>query len=284
MIEYYKNLSLENLFYTDENGVLQEEEWRDVPEYIKMYQISTFSRVKSLSRPMVKGKVKYISKDRILKQNGDSLAIKFSNGKGEATEFKIHKLMIWVFFGIKLVGYEKIIDHRDNNHKNNVLSNLQIITQRKNTSKDKNFETKSSKYTGVCWNKVAKKWQANIHLIKGASGSHLYQTDDEYTASLFYETAVNNLDKFDGDIEKFRRLIKDILNINYNHWSKFPFANINVGDSFLANAEQKTKLSCNQLSSRLHFNARKYREETNSVSIFSLKIENKYSIRVTRVN
>jgi len=215
MIEYYKNFSLENLFYIDENGIIQEEVWRDVPNFVKLYQASNLGRIKSLSRPMVKGNVRFISKDKILKpyHNKGCLAIRFSDEKGCKKEFKMHKLMVFVFMGIELKGYEKIIDHRDNSYTNNTIFNLQIITQRKNASKDKNFETKSSKYTGVCWNKKSEKWCASIHLVKGTTSTHLYQTDNEELASLFYQTAVDNLEKYDGNIEKFRRLIKDILNI-----------------------------------------------------------------------
>jgi len=50
MIEYYKNLSLENLFYIDENGVVQEEEWRDVIRHEGLYKVSNLGRLKSLEK------------------------------------------------------------------------------------------------------------------------------------------------------------------------------------------------------------------------------------------
>lgn len=222
MIEYYKNLSLENLFYTDENGIVQEEEWRDIPKFIGKYKQSTLSRVKSLERIAIRSNKtgNYKVRECILKQwawgngRGDYLlAISLCEG-GLTHKIKIHQLMGIVFLNhIPDRTHNTIVDHKDNNDKNNILSNLQIITQRKNTSKDKNFETKSSKYTGVCWNKKAEKWQVNMKVIKGTKSSHLYQTSNEDLAGLFYQTAVDNLDKFNGCLADFRKLIKELLNI-----------------------------------------------------------------------
>lgn len=50
MKSYQKNYSLENLFYIDENGVVQEEEWRDVVGYEDYYKVSNLGRVKSAFR------------------------------------------------------------------------------------------------------------------------------------------------------------------------------------------------------------------------------------------
>lgn len=140
MIEYYKNLSLENLFYTDENGVVQEEEWRDVPNYIKKYQLSNLSRVKSLKRKIFGGKVFYFNKEKIMKQQlGDEERLVCTLTKDAVqTKFKIHQLMGITFLGHTPCGFEKIVDHKNNNSLDNRLSNLQIITQLENVRKDKN--------------------------------------------------------------------------------------------------------------------------------------------------
>jgi len=73
MIEYYKNLSLENLFYIDENGIIQEEEWRDIPNYEGYYQASNLGRIKSLKRNIVKknGVIIPINKTKIKNQSKD---------------------------------------------------------------------------------------------------------------------------------------------------------------------------------------------------------------------
>lgn len=55
-----------------------------------------------------------------------------------------------------------VVDHKDNNPLNDRLSNLQIITNRLNNSKDK--KNKTSKFTGVSWNISTGKWRAMIYL------------------------------------------------------------------------------------------------------------------------
>lgn len=139
MIEYYKNLSLENLFYIDENGIIQEEEWRDVPNYVKKYQMSTLSRVKSLKREISGKRCVYYSKERILKQqiNGEDRLLCTLTKNAIQTQYKTHQLMGIVFLNHIPCGLEKIVDHKNNNSLDNRLSNLQIITQSKNSRKDK---------------------------------------------------------------------------------------------------------------------------------------------------
>jgi len=74
MIEYWKNLSLENLFYIDENGIVQEEEWRDIPDYIGYYKCSNLARIKSVFRYRIGNLgVKTIVNERIMKQSIDDV-------------------------------------------------------------------------------------------------------------------------------------------------------------------------------------------------------------------
>lgn len=54
MIEYYKNLSLENLPYINEEGLICWEEFRDIPQYEGLYQVSDLGRVKSLARTITR--------------------------------------------------------------------------------------------------------------------------------------------------------------------------------------------------------------------------------------
>lgn len=50
----------------------------------------------------------------------------------------IHKLLVEMFMGITIDNRFTVIDHKDNNKLNNSLSNLQVITNRHNSIKDKN--------------------------------------------------------------------------------------------------------------------------------------------------
>ncbi len=138
--------------------------WIDVPNYEGIYKISNLGQIKSLGR-YVKSGNGYKTKDRILKQSinkkGYSYIVLCKNSKNKS--YSVHSLMAISFLNHIPDGTHKIIvDHIDNNSLNNKLENLQLISQRENCSKDK--VGKSSKYTGVCWDKQMKKWKVNIYI------------------------------------------------------------------------------------------------------------------------
>lgn len=69
MIEYYNNFSLEDLFYINENGLVCQEQWKDIIEVKNIYQSSNLGRIKSLDRVMTsKIGVKRFYKGKILAQ------------------------------------------------------------------------------------------------------------------------------------------------------------------------------------------------------------------------
>jgi len=61
IMEYYKNLKLEDLFYINDDGLVCCEEWKSINNYEGLYEISTLGRAKTLNY----NKTKEI---RILKQ------------------------------------------------------------------------------------------------------------------------------------------------------------------------------------------------------------------------
>jgi hypothetical protein len=118
------------------------EEFKVVPEYDD-YKISNFGRVKSLKA----------GRELILKQQMGSTGYKqITLYKANAAKSRtIHQLMAITFLGHSASGYKLVVDHIDNNKLNNNLSNLQVVTHRHNTVKDR-----VGKYpTGVskCYNK-----------------------------------------------------------------------------------------------------------------------------------
>lgn len=141
------------------------EKWRDVKGYEGLYQISNYGRVKSLFRKVncKGGKFRNVP-ERIMKTYINSkgyehlILHKYNTDK----TITIHKLIAISFFNCVLINQKLVIDHKDNNKLNNNLWNLQIITNRKNTSKDRKNGT--SKYVGVCWYKKYNKWRASIYI------------------------------------------------------------------------------------------------------------------------
>lgn len=168
--------------------------WKDIPNYKGLYQVSNFGNVKSLSRKIFNGKGYYLKKEIILTNNLDNKGYPnvtlYSNSK--RTTFKNHTIVALVFFNFK---YDKnidlVIDHKNNIKTDNRVENLQIITNRKNCSKDKDKSKTSSKYIGVCWDKRVKKWSSEIR-IEGNKNKIGY-FDDEYQAHLAYQKELNKL-------------------------------------------------------------------------------------------
>lgn len=169
-----------------------QEIFKDIPGYEGMYQVSNFGRVKSLSR-LVNSRNNGFRrlKEKILTQNielGGYPRVNLSVS-GKMRFRHIHQLVAETFLGHIPDKYFKVVDHKDNNKLNNNLSNLQIIDQRKNASKDKSGAT--SQYTGVRFRKEYNKWSAEIR-INGPK-KHLGTFDTEYEAHLAYQEALNTL-------------------------------------------------------------------------------------------
>lgn len=134
--------------------------WQNIPGYEAYYKVSNKGRVKSLKRIVphpTSGK--RTIKERILKsailKNRPHVVLKKD---GKTKLISIHQLMAMAFLNHQPNGHKIIVDHIDNNPLNNNLDNLQLISQRKNTSKDKKPK---SGYTGVY--KHGNKWRAVIY-------------------------------------------------------------------------------------------------------------------------
>ena len=157
-----------------------EEIWKDIKGCNGDYQISTFGNVKSLKNNKEKI-LSLILMDRYYKVN-----LSVNNKRISKT---IHVLMGETFLNYKFSNFT-VIDHKDNNQLNNKLENLQIITTRKNSSKDRKG---SSEYTGVSWKKGIKKWVAQIYIKP--KYKHLGYFNDEKEASDAYKLALHNINK-----------------------------------------------------------------------------------------
>lgn len=93
--------------------------------------------------------------------------------------------MAITFLGHKNNGSSKglVVDHINNIKTDNSIDNLQLISQRENSSKDKKNGT--SKYIGVYWNKEKHKWTARIQV--NGFNKHIGHFNNEIDAHLAYE-------------------------------------------------------------------------------------------------
>ena len=168
--------------------------WKDIKGYEGFYQISNLGNVKSLSR-LVKHKQSYnLVKEKIMKQflsKSGYLIVRLNKNKIGKT-YSIHQLIAINFLNHIQCGFLLVIDHIDNNKLNNALDNLQIITNRQNTSK--RITKYSSKYVGVSFDKKNEKWMSSIR-INGKS-KHLGRFNTEEEARNKYLIELNKINDY----------------------------------------------------------------------------------------
>lgn len=103
--------------------------WKDIPGYEGVYQVSSFGKIRSLRFNKIK-----IMSQKIRKDGYYEVSIyKNKNGKS----FKTHQLVAMAFLGHKRCGFKKVVDHIDGDKSNNTVENLQVVSNRINTSKDR---------------------------------------------------------------------------------------------------------------------------------------------------
>jgi len=151
--------------------------YKNVPGYEGHYQVSNFGNVKSIK----------FGKEIILK---GSISKKYhivgfkKNGKKKT--FAVHVLVAMVFLGHVPDGTHKIcVDHIDNNSLNNRADNLQLISARENTSKDR--KGGASQFVGVHFHKPTGKWIASIQFKDRRINLGLFKLDID--ASNVYQKA-----------------------------------------------------------------------------------------------
>lgn len=171
----------------------QEEIWKDIPDYEGYYQVSNLGRVKSLERKCIAnsyGGIK-LKKEKILSPsfNKGYLYVVLYFNRNKKTK-SIHQLVAMAFLGHTPCGYKIVVDHINNIKTDNRIENLQLISNRENSSKDK--KNMYSKYTGVSWDKSKNKWKAQIR-INGES-KHLGIFENEIDASNAYNKILKTID------------------------------------------------------------------------------------------
>jgi hypothetical protein len=154
--------------------------WKDIPDYEGIYRVSNLGNVKSL---------KY-GKERILvggiDSHGYNIVSLLKNGYQKTK--KVHQLVVMTFLGHNPNGHKIVVDHIDNNKLNNRLDNLQLITNRENSSKDRKS---TSEYTGVSWYKRDNKWRAQIKIH--GKRKHLGYFGNKHDAHLAYQKALKQI-------------------------------------------------------------------------------------------
>ena len=160
---------------------MKTEEFRDIPSYEGLYQVSNLGRVKSFK----------CGKEKMLKPSAVSqgyMSVGLSINGVKKTK-KVHQLVAMAFLNHIPCGFELVVNHIDFDRTNNNVSNLEIVTQRENTNQ-KHLKS-TSKYVGVHWSKLKKKWCSKIKV--NGKGKRLGLFDTEIEASEYYENALYNI-------------------------------------------------------------------------------------------
>lgn len=165
--------------------------WKSIIGF-EYYEISDLGRVKSLSRKIKTGRGYRTTKDIILTNNIHKDGYEFVNLYSDTKQFyrNVHQLVAIAFLNYIPNNYlDLVVDHKDNNPSNNKLDNLQIVTQRINTSKDR--KNKTSKYTGVHL-RPSGKWCSSIYLNGKTISIGLFNSEIE--SSKAYESYLSKTD------------------------------------------------------------------------------------------
>ena len=174
--------------------------FKDIKGYEGIYQVSNLGNVKSL---------KY-GKERILKggiNNSGYKVVSLRNGYNIRT-YGAHQLVAEAFLNHTINGYKIVVNHINFNKTDNRVENLEIVTARENNNK-KHLKS-TSKFVGVCFYKITKKWLSQIVLKKNKVNLGYFEIEEE--ASDKYQRALKivqslNLDNYSFD--EIKRKLKN---------------------------------------------------------------------------
>lgn len=109
-----------------------EEEWRPIPEWEGYYEASSYGRVRSVDRSVMRGAVEAVIRGKILKQHLRRSGYLFVNlcRDGRYKSTAVHRLVLMAFKGAAPEGY--ICCHNDGVRNNNHLANLRWGTYSEN--------------------------------------------------------------------------------------------------------------------------------------------------------
>jgi len=173
------------------------EVWKPVKNFEGIYEVSNLGIIKSLKNEKRK-------KEIFIKGTPDyeGYFVSALQRNGKRKQIKIAHV-VWDHFGDRpRNGHKLQVDHIDGNKSNNRIDNLQLLTNRENTSKYRKSVKHSSKYTGVSYTKYKKtnKWRATIQI--NYKLKHLGYYSNEYDAHLAYEKALKEVTKIEIENNK----------------------------------------------------------------------------------
>ena len=171
--------------------------WKDIEGYEGLYQVSNTGKVKSL--------IKNIILKTDISSGYPRVRLTKSDGSKRKLIF-VHQLVAIAFLNHKIDGYNKVIDHIDENPLNNNVLNLRVVSQRDNIinhvkNNNKGFllgvERIGRKYRGgisikydkIHFKVVETSKEAHEMYLKAIELLHLYENKKQF------KELINNLNK-----------------------------------------------------------------------------------------
>jgi len=124
-----------------------------------------------------------------------------SHVNGKRKRVGLHRVILARMLDRDLLA-DEYVDHKDGNGLNNTRDNLRLATKEQNGANSRKQSNNTSGFKGVCWNKQAGKWKAQITV----DGKNIYlgyfASKDEAHAA-YCTAAEKHFGEFanDGDVE-----------------------------------------------------------------------------------
>lgn len=136
-MEHYKNYDLEEiLYYCEYDKVFKTEVFKAVPNYESQYHISDLGRLKGIERKVKAGHGHRTIPTKILKTSIRRDGYLYAVLSRPQYNVSVHQLVAMTFMGHKRCKFETVVDHKNNKKLDNKLLNLQLVSNRVNSTKD----------------------------------------------------------------------------------------------------------------------------------------------------
>ena len=153
--------------------------WKDIIGFEGLYQISNYGNIKSCKRYVNSRFVKRVVNEKLLSlakdRDGYLMAILCKNGIKKTV--KVHRLVANAF--IDKIDGKLFVNHIDSNKSNNILNNLEWVSNLENICHSKLKMKTTSKYIGVYFNKRDNVFRATARVNSKIISLGSFKTEEE---------------------------------------------------------------------------------------------------------